>query len=61
MKRYKFRAKHNKDERCKSCNGADHPVHQDAIVSEKRIKVLKISSLKAEQKQAVFGVLNTDT
>ena len=57
--RYKFRAKHNKDERCKSCNGADHPDHQDAIVSEK-LKLLKISSLKAEQKQAVVGVLNTD-
>jgi len=39
-------------------NGADHPDHQDAIVSAK-LKLLKISSLKAEQKQAVVGVLNT--
>ena len=54
-----FRAKHNQDERCKSCNGADHPDHQDAIVSE-RLKLVKISSVKAEQKQAVVGVLNTD-
>ena len=38
---------------------ADHPDHQDAIVSEK-LKLLKISSLKAEPKQAVVGVLNTD-
>ena len=30
------------------------------IVSEK-LKLLKISSLKAEQKQAVVSVLNTDT
>ena len=30
---------------------------QDAIISEK-LKLLKISSLKAEQKQAVVGVLN---
>ena len=33
----------------------DHPGHQDAIVLEK-LKLLKISSLKAEQKQAVVGV-----
>ena len=39
--------------------GADHPDHQDAIVSEK-LKLLKISSVKAEQTQAVVGVLNTD-
>ena len=30
---------------------------QDAIISEK-LKILKISSLKAEQKQAVVGLLN---
>ena len=41
--RYKFRAKHNKDERCKSCNGADHPDHQDTIISEK-LRLLKITS-----------------
>ena len=34
---------------------ANHPDHQEAIVSKK-----KISSLKAEQKQAGVGVLNTD-
>ena len=34
----------------------DH-TDQDAIISEK-LKLLKISSLKAEQKQAVVGVLN---
>ena len=33
--------------------------HQDAIVSEK-LELLKINSLKTEQKQAVVGVLNTD-
>ena len=38
---------------------ADHPDHQDTIVSEK-LKLLKISSLKAEQTQAVVGVLNTE-
>ena len=35
---------------------ADH-TDQDAIISEK-LKLLKISSLKAEQKQAVVGILN---
>jgi len=35
---------------------ADH-TDQDAIISEK-LKLLKISSFKAEQKQAVVGVLN---
>ena len=35
---------------------ADH-TNQDAIILEK-IKQLKISSLRAEQKQAVVGVLN---
>jgi len=34
----------------------DH-IDQDAIISEK-LKLLKTSSLKAEQKQAVVGVLN---
>ena len=38
---------------------ADHPDHQDTIVSEK-LKLLKISSLKTEQKQAVVDLLNTD-
>ena len=33
--------------------------HQDAIVSEK-LKLLEMNSFKAEQKQAVVGVLNTD-
>ena len=33
--------------------------HQDVIASEK-LKLLKISYLKAEQKQAVVGVLNAD-
>ena len=42
--------KHNKEEQYKSHNGTDHPDHQDVIVSEK-LKLLKISSLKAEQKQ----------
>ena len=40
----------------------DHPDHQDAIASEK-LQLLKISYSKAEQKQAVVGVvgvLNTD-
>ena len=38
----------------------DHLDHQDAIVSEK-LKLLKISSLNAEHKQAVVvSVLNTD-
>ena len=50
----------NKDKRCKSCNGADHPNHQDATVSSEKLKLLKISSLKTEQEQAVVGVLNTD-
>ena len=36
---------------------ADHQDHQDTIISEK-LKLLKISSLKAEQKQAVVGLLN---
>ena len=49
----------NYDKRCKSCNGEDHPDHQDAIASEK-LKLLKISYLKAEQKQAVVGFPNTD-
>ena len=35
---------------------ADH-TDQDAILSEK-LKLLKISCLKTEQKQAVVGVLN---
>ena len=38
----------------------DHLDHQDAIVSEK-LKLLKISSLNAEHKQAVVvSVLSTD-
>ena len=38
----------------------DHPDdHQDAIASEK-LQLLKISYSKAEQKQAVVGVLSTD-
>ena len=37
----------------------DHPDHQDAIASEK-LQLLKISYSKAEQKQAIVGVLNTD-
>ena len=39
-------------------HAADNPYHQDAIISEK-LKLLKISSLKAERKQAVVSVLNT--
>ena len=36
-----------------------NPDHQEAIVSEK-LKLSKASSLKAEQKRAGVGVLNTD-
>ena len=36
-----------------------NPDHQEAIVSEK-LKLSEASSLKAEQKQAGVGVLNTD-
>ena len=36
---------------------ADHHGHQDAMISEK-LKLLKISFLKAEHKQAVEDVLN---
>ena len=36
-----------------------NPDHQEAIVSEK-LKLSKASTLKAEQKQAGVGVLNTD-
>ena len=36
-----------------------NPDHQEAIVSEK-LELSKASSLKAEQKQAGVGVLNTD-
>ena len=37
------------------------PGHQDAPIVSEKLKLLKISSLKAEQKQAVVGVLNIQT
>ena len=37
---------------------ADHPYHHSR--RDRQFELLKISSLKAEQKQAVVGVLNTD-
>ena len=37
------------------------PGHQDAPIVSEKLNLLKISSLKAEQKQAVVGVLNIQT
>lgn len=54
IEHHKFRAKHN---RVLSDAKENQHDHQGTIISEKP-KLLKISSLKAEQKQIVFGVLN---